>query len=733
MVFACYLVMNNASGAEGWTHNDYRMYTDVINPQAYSSYVFGRTSMFYSAEWWYVYRYGVGTDSGYWIHKINPTSRIEENVIELVPTKIAFGNGTQCNTTGGTLRIFGAYCDISQHENNGYFDVVCPVYEYKGSNYTYGINVFHVHEGDMSYTEWAVPVGGCGSTHRMDNLKIADYSYQWTGNYERPIFYNDTDGHIMRVSWDTCSLGICSPKDDDDVREDRLPILSYDFLYDYLPVSEPNEPLKCFGTLWETYDCAPYVLYLARRDPYPNYQNLYVVEYSAQCDHSYGNPCPDCCIEGSISHSLNKMIIGRTDPAYYQDQELDQFTVYQRHSGTTHLWFVLWHSRMFQDPNTGGWTTCPSDMCWHISKFDQAWNKITTYNLNEFPLKGVYFINQTIDGGYHFAYTNYEVPSFYNANPSNMSFIISTCSYPVNITINSTTNTSHSKFLNITTCGSGMNIKSFNMSEFAGETVDMHVWNHAKMSSVRLGRGCSVYGFQKPWIIDPFETLYQITVGTGTTQCGGYYCCGDIDGLYYGDSYISEEYMTCSCTPWYNTTECAEELRKQQRTCAPAGCDITERWVSDPSCLYGGCYPPTWYCYNTTHLALKQSDCSWSSFTTCPYGCNQTAKACYSTNYCSGNCPNPEMTMRPFPDCSCECGNYCWTYMNLSESCACQEETPMINTTNWQEDPVSLFEDVASGMFILIGSLLVPIIIIFLALGFATILYLIFKKSVPRL
>jgi hypothetical protein len=55
-----------------------------------------------------------------------------------------------------------------------------------------------------------------------------------------------------------------------------------------------------------------------------------------------------------------------------------------------------------------------------------------------------------------------------------------------------------------------------------------------------------------------------------------------------------------------------------------------------------------------------------------------------------------------------------------------------LNTSEWQSNPVSLFADIANGLFALVGGILVPLIILFLAIGFASIIYLIMKKAVPR-
>ena len=45
----------------------------------------------------------------------------------------------------------------------------------------------------------------------------------------------------------------------------------------------------------------------------------------------------------------------------------------------------------------------------------------------------------------------------------------------------------------------------------------------------------------------------------------------------------------CTCTPWQNAECISETQRRQTRTCTPAGCDIEERIVNDPSC---GVPPP---------------------------------------------------------------------------------------------------------------------------------------------
>jgi len=56
--------------------------------------------------------------------------------------------------------------------------------------------------------------------------------------------------------------------------------------------------------------------------------------------------------------------------------------------------------------------------------------------------------------------------------------------------------------------------------------------------------------------------------------------------------------ISCTCTPWQDAECISETQRRQVRTCTPAGCDIEERAIDDPSCAYIPPPPPdeeTWW------------------------------------------------------------------------------------------------------------------------------------------
>jgi len=734
-IFLVFLLGLSTVISQGWTHTNYKQVNISFIQSPYNTDFYDRPQMFKTNQFWYVLRHANWGEYGWWLHKINPVTRQEETAIELVPHTIAFNNGTTCNTTGGVLTIFNG-CSLSQWENNNSFDVVCDIRGYKGSNNTYALKVFHVHLGDMTYEEWDIDIGGCTSGDRMFNVQFGNYGYMWTGSSERPIFYNNTDGWITRVRWETCSGGYCH-LNNSLARKDIFPYdFDYVFQYQYQPIGDATTPLKCFGTFTDSYDCGNYVIYNVLRDPYPSYRNLYVQEV-AQCpDNDWHTSCfvdPSCCIEWSTAHSMTKMIKGATD-SYTREKEVDQFWAYQKYSGSTPLFYVLWHQYRYFDAR-GQLTTCPSDQCWHLSKYDQQWNEITTYNLNEFPFKGKDFTNDTSTGGKHWYLINYDVPSYYHDNSSVT--VYSNCGKG-NITVTDQSNSSNTQFLNLT-CPSGNTVFKWNMTHFAGKTIriDLLVL-YAPNTIPRLTTTCSNIGFMNPFMVDPSLSTYQMTLGIGVEPSSGTdSCAGSVDG-YIGEIFLSEEYTVCSCTGWTNTSECADEEIKQIRSCVD-GCDIQERWVWNSGCAYGGCYPSAYYCYNSTTLGLRLADCTWTGWVNCTYGCNTTGNVCYYSSSC-GACQNPSMTQRPFPDCTCSCSNWCTIYENISQDCRCGELSPLLNytelklnTSEWQSNPVSLFADIANGLFALVGGILVPLIIIFLAIGFATIIYLIMKKAVPKI
>lgn len=206
------------------------------------------------------------------------------------------------------------------------------------------------------------------------------------------------------------------------------------------------------------------------------------------------------------------------------------------------------------------------------------------------------------------------------------------------------------------------------------------------------------------------------------------------------NDYVWEETIPCSTSAWTPDANCYyNNTRRYTRYVTPAGCDNDTKYEYDPNCAGGGC-TPHYQCYNSTELGYYNSSCGWSYLLYCTYGCNSTGNpphSCYGSPICSQYCQNPEMHQNPFPDCSCSCTNYCLEYLNLSQSCACSPYPALnysqlqINTSEWQRNPVTIFADITSGIFALVGNILVPLMIIFLAIGFATIIVIIFKKAVP--
>ncbi len=148
----------------------------------------------------------------------------------------------------------------------------------------------------------------------------------------------------------------------------------------------------------------------------------------------------------------------------------------------------------------------------------------------------------------------------------------------------------------------------------------------------------------------------------------------------------------------------------------------------DEDCL-GEC-TSEYRCYNTTTLCLYTEDCVFNTeeCVSCPYYCYEEGKACYDSPICF-SCPNAEMVQTAFPDCVCACDNFCTLgYEDLDVSCACKDMT--VDTESWQDDPVAMFSDLSAGMMSLFGNIAIPLIIITLALAFASIIIMIGKRAI---
>lgn len=201
----------------------------------------------------------------------------------------------------------------------------------------------------------------------------------------------------------------------------------------------------------------------------------------------------------------------------------------------------------------------------------------------------------------------------------------------------------------------------------------------------------------------------------------------------------------CICNDWvsgscYNTTH-----RTQARSCVPALCSSTTQRIVDPTCnvvttttaltTTTTTTPCTagYYCYNTTHLAYKNAYCFWNLTlnTDCdPFFCDGTNDVCFTSAVCS-NCPSGEYVQNPYPDCSCYCDNFCALgYEDIQSSCACKSST--LDTSNWQNNPVGMFQDMSSGVLSLFGNLAIPLMVIFFAIGIGGLITVIMSKGLSR-
>lgn len=756
IVLAFLLTFSSVSAQESWNWDNFYLPRALLYT-SYTGHADAYPAFTYKNITYFVMRDSMNVVN---IHKVNALdlSEIDTVQIQNAPS-IAFGNGSECGSEGGYIYNLGCWMstDFFPDADNMKFDIACNVRQ-QHVNFTYAINVYRFNMDDLSYETINIPVGGCNIAGQYSNrtqdirFDVNSYGRGWYGgtDYERPIFYLDSDGYIHRVSWETCSLGVCTKKADEDIKDDRLPALGYDTLWHYLPIQEPDEYKECFGVWYTTYSCAPYIVFLANKEPYEYGRALWVMQLHTCPYGSYS--CPTCCWTGTLSSNYEKMLIGkwRWDSNYEDEyKEVDDFYVFQRTVGTTDLWYILWHGmRRERTWGTGtGMVTCNDDECWYLTKFSEDWDEIREYNLSDpsdinsgFPMKYRYFTNITTDwgGGFsHWRLVNYEVPEQYDEIRLYHETFYGTASPPYNLTIEETSNPSNSLYIEWAGGSSGRSrVQLLNVTQFQGKSTTWDMWASSYMSfPPSLLWSCISLGWWHPHVMHPsLSTNVKVVANFKRLQNGTDACVPTTSSL--ANIYMVEEYVGCYCTEWYNTTECFDEDRKQMRNCVPEGCKVDVRYVYDPACEFGMCYPPAWYCYNSTHLAFRQSDCTWTSFNYCQYGCNETGANCYPSDYCMNTCP-AWMSRKPFPDCSCYCTNYCIDYVDLNVSCECSEYPVLnyteyqLNTSQWQENPVTLFADIASGMFALVGNLLVPLIILFLSIGFASIILFILKKAVP--
>ena len=638
----------------------------------------------------------------------------------------------------GTLTNYLMYCwaDKTPLENGmgGYnIRISCITRAYRATNTSsqvYFIKVFNISTSELSsFTETDITTGDAGRCIPAEStnidIKMANIGYGFTGVQETPIFFMDNDGNIHRLRWDGGT-----------VREDQIPSLPYSSLTAWQPIQFQNQwATRCFGgNQWN--DCGEYIVWLGEQSGCVQ-DAMYVTEYKYGCSGSYWG----CYFAGELTNQHTKRILGSCDSDALQ--RIDDFTAW--HDGSA--FWILYH-KIFKPMYNGsgyylGVTSCRDSECWNLYKFNpDKFDPARAYDNEDYPFPSVQceWENQTQTGGnYTFVCDNYDVPSWYDylyfdcggGGGNNCNLTMWEKSDPANsysISYVSHSGTPPFYWVNV----------SMALEDFQGKRIKIVFKGSQSATNPNMNGGLAKFTYPT----HSFGMAWDdwLIYGSGRYPCNSTYsaCPDDIASQNFG--YLVRERITCSCTDWINTGECLVEDRIYERACTPSWCNTTTKYEYDVTCTYGACYPPTWYCVNATHLGYRQSDCTWLNFIHCTYGCNGTANNCYGVGNCFELCPNSQMAQRPFPDCSCECPNYCLEYLNLSVNCQCSVYPTFgnyselqINTSQWQENPVSIFADITGGVFSLLGNILIPLIILFLSFGFASIIVIILKKTVPRI
>ncbi len=587
-------------------------------------------------------------------------------------------------------------CADIQFINSTDFHFVC---HYHDSGGFFHQSYFIMKFDDLSYTTYNIDTYGAP----FGNPRLSNLGAGVTGSQDVHIAFIDAFTYILRRWRDLTTSPV----------EDTYPMPTITALYQFVPfqsVSASGD--SCFhdsGT-----DCGSWLVYVATTSGDPN-KRLYVNEYSTGvCGF---NPSHFCyfSLEAFNLYHTKKVIT---------DQQVQDFDVYKG----SNYWEVT-----YQDFNTDKW--------W-LAYFDNEWNLITKYQLEDYygaPYRTALSPSSLYNR--YASYDSYDLSRFqdYDEIKVNCKFYSGgACpSTTCGITVSEVGNISNkvTNQLNHSGCLAG------------GE----HNWYYdfslpaslqEKNLKVEFNISCTYpytcnFSNSFPPIIDYFvpttETRPRMDLGLEDKRVfvfSGYEGTGEDSKTFnYQFPFVISEEEVCTCNP-YAMDGCYDSQRKYTRVCYPPACDDEVKFEYDPVCVSGACAPTRYRCYNETTLCLWNSDCSWelTDCTECAYYCNQGTDACYDSPTCLP-CPNPEMVQEAFPDCSCFCDNFCaLSYENISVSCACRSMT--IDTQEWQDNPVQMFQDMSSGITGMFGGFAIPLAIIMLAIGFASVISMIMRKSI---
>jgi len=493
--------------------------------------------------------------------------------------------------------------------------------------------------------------------------------------------------------------------------EDTYPMPTISALYDFIPFQSISASgSSCFhdaGT-----DCGSWLVYTATTSGDPN-RRLYVNEYSTGvCTF---NPSNFCYFSAELLLYHTKKVI--------TDQEVTNIDVYKG----INYWEVT-----YQDFNTAKW--------W-LAYFDEEWNLISRYEIqddNFAPFK-VYDSGWTTTscGAYCFtAYIeNVDLPAEYDKIPLLWRYYINSSGVTPEIEYRIEEQGNSSHYLSGTE-NLGNKASTGWATEFEEVTLPSDFQNISLKVNLTIYKTAGVGGFNQTdprleFFATGSEANQKMDIGLEDKRVwiwsGQKYYNSTYDPK--TQPYAFQEEEICTCNP-YTIDGCYDNQRKSTRVCYPPACDDEVKFEYDVTCVVGECAPTRYRCYNETALCLWKSDCTWdlSDCTDCLYTCDQANEKCYDSPTCP-QCPNEEMVQREFPDCSCSCENFCAIgYENLTVSCACK--SMVIDTDEWQDNPVQMFKDVSSGMVAMFSGIAVPLALILLAIAFAGIITMIMKKSI---
>jgi len=430
----------------------------------------------------------------------------------------------------------------------------------------------------LVYNQEEIPIGWCNVTY--DTLRAANLGCGFTGEMERPIFFEDDQDKITRLRWDGS-----------EIRKDRVPSLYYSSILDWMPVQTYycDAPRQCFG--FGEDNCGAYVLVLGATATCT--QNiLYTHEFPYACEGQYWNGVTGCVFgDGRGSHATS--IAGWCQP--YISHRIDDFTVWHNYEGHYpggwDAFYVMFHyPYLFAGPP---WLSCYDWECWwhgiYITDDSSGFEEAAEYEMLNFPSYHFRFLNVT---GYHWNATNKWVPEYvetlqvyeYTSGPlGTINFTMMEHGHPETAVQYGWT-------------ASNLYPKWVNMTEFAGKHVDFfYTTTQTRTQYVMIAQyngiegfttaphNATLYSYIKPYVnmkdLHSDEIKYWMV--TGLTK---YAYHGDIYPDYYYILDLIREYVPCEFGEWQWTDECFLDYRRYTRWVYPEGCAEDTTYIYDPVC-----------------------------------------------------------------------------------------------------------------------------------------------------